>query len=219
MKVEWFAYIDSYCERVEPGLWSEPLNLVSNLAFIVGPLVLALMAHQRKIPLPQNCRWAGLLSILVGVASASFHSFSNRWAEMLDVGAILIFVLYAIHQWVLQIAKKSSTWLLGFLAFIAILTFSSIKTLNQLPLNGSQGYFGIMAGLLYLGYLDKQRQQPQPYLFWASLIFPISLCLRSIDNSICTLFPWGTHFAWHLLNGIVLSLVTLSLASRQPIQQ
>jgi len=28
--------MDGYCERVGPGLWAEPLNAVSNAAFLIG---------------------------------------------------------------------------------------------------------------------------------------------------------------------------------------
>ena len=31
--MDWFRYIDVYCERTAPGFWDEPLNAVSNGAF------------------------------------------------------------------------------------------------------------------------------------------------------------------------------------------
>ena len=31
----WFAFVDSYCERLDAGLLAEPVNLVSNGAFLV----------------------------------------------------------------------------------------------------------------------------------------------------------------------------------------
>jgi hypothetical protein len=37
-------------------------------------------------------------------------------------------------------------------------------------------------------------------------IFSLSLVARSVDAAICPVFPLGTHFAWHLLNGLVLYL-------------
>lgn len=37
--MNWTAYIDSYCERLLPGFWDEPLNAVSNLAFWLAAMV------------------------------------------------------------------------------------------------------------------------------------------------------------------------------------
>jgi hypothetical protein len=34
-----FDPIDAYCERLGPGLWAEPLNAVTNLAFIVAAVI------------------------------------------------------------------------------------------------------------------------------------------------------------------------------------
>jgi hypothetical protein len=45
----------------------------------------------------------------------------------------------------------------------------------------------------------------------AGLAFTLSLTLRTIDIDLCRAWPLGTHFAWHLLNGLVLYLVTMAL--------
>lgn len=37
------TYIDIYCERIEPGLWAEPLNAITNLAFIIAAFLLIRM--------------------------------------------------------------------------------------------------------------------------------------------------------------------------------
>lgn len=31
--MDWMLYVDLYCERTAPGVWNEPLNALSNLAF------------------------------------------------------------------------------------------------------------------------------------------------------------------------------------------
>lgn len=37
-----------------------------------------------------------------------------------------------------------------------------------------------------------------------ALILFASLTARSVDEMLCALFPMGTHFLWHILNGIML---------------
>ena len=85
-------YVDGYCERVAPGLWGEPLNSLSNLAFLVAAvLVWRLAAGDRTGRL-----LAGLIG-LVFVASTTFHLLATRWAAVGDSVAILVFVLvYAV---------------------------------------------------------------------------------------------------------------------------
>ena len=36
MSSHWFTAVDHYCERIGAGLWSEPLNAVSNGAFLIA---------------------------------------------------------------------------------------------------------------------------------------------------------------------------------------
>jgi hypothetical protein len=37
-------------------------------------------------------------------------------------------------------------------------------------------------------------------------VFCVALVCRSIDLVVCRQFPIGTHFLWHLLNGLVVYL-------------
>lgn len=36
--MDWRSHIDAYCERIDPGFWSEPINALTNLAFLVAAL-------------------------------------------------------------------------------------------------------------------------------------------------------------------------------------
>jgi hypothetical protein len=42
----------------------------------------------------------------------------------------------------------------------------------------------------------------------ASVVFCISLTLRTVDLTLCARFPLGTHFLWHMLNGLLLWIVS-----------
>jgi len=41
----------------------------------------------------------------------------------------------------------------------------------------------------------------------ATLAFTISLVFRSLDLALCDLFPAGTHFVWHMMNGAMIGLL------------
>ncbi len=37
--MDWLAPIDAYCERLGPGVWAEPVNALTNLAFLAGAAI------------------------------------------------------------------------------------------------------------------------------------------------------------------------------------
>ena len=42
------SYIDIYCERVGPEFWSEPVNAVTNGAFIIAGIVALVLAMRAR---------------------------------------------------------------------------------------------------------------------------------------------------------------------------
>src|SRR3546814_7159311 len=89
-------FIDLYCERVGPGLWSEPLNLVTNLAFILAGVLLVVALRRAGPAVRRDPAIIGLavLVLVVGIGSGLFHSFATRWAALADVIPIALFILF-----------------------------------------------------------------------------------------------------------------------------
>ena len=56
-------------------------------------------------------------------------------------------------------------------------------------------------------------------LLIASAVFLTSLTMRTIDNAICDYLTIGTHFFWHLFNGLLLYLIIRGLVMNLPTQQ
>ena len=71
---------------------AEPVNLVSNGAF----LVMAYWLWPRAQP-GSGARTLVILLAAIGLGSALFHSVAQRWAAVVDVTPILLFVLYYIY--------------------------------------------------------------------------------------------------------------------------
>ena len=38
--MDWTRAIDAYCERTDASYWSEPINAVTNFAFIIAALIM-----------------------------------------------------------------------------------------------------------------------------------------------------------------------------------
>jgi len=85
---------------------------------------------------------------------------------------------------------------------------------RQFPniLNGSLSYapaFLVLAGLGWYHFIFNKQQR---YILLSALaIFSLALVLRTMDNMLCPYIPIGTHFLWHLFNGILVYCLAISL--------
>ncbi len=200
-------YIDIYCERLEPGLWAEPLNAVTNAAFFIAAFCAYSLAKKRAV-LDLNIGILIALIAVIGTGSTLFHTFATGWAQLSDVLPILfyqiVFVVVYANRIIGLNAQKSTLLLFAF--------FATIYGFQQLPqglLNGSLGYAPALLFVLGLGVWHVLNAKTERYgLLAAGITFVISLTFRSIDMQICESLPIGTHFLWHCLNGAVLYLTT-----------
>src|SRR5215472_915453 len=92
------AAVDHYCERTGSALDAEPINALTNAAFLVAALD-AWRLMSRNV----SGRTTGLISALiltmalVGLGSFLFHTVATRWAEWGDVLPIMLFML--LYLW------------------------------------------------------------------------------------------------------------------------
>jgi hypothetical protein len=208
----WTDQVDAYCERVGPGLLAEPANALSNLAFLAAAI--ALWQLQGKLraagrELPGDVRLLPVLVFLVAVGSTLFHTLAVRWAGLLDTLFILLYsgvFLYAF----LRHAIDAPAWIaLGVAAAFALISYAFPLLFPPGTLNGSTAYVPNLIGLLVITAWLAQRHAPAARaLGLASVVFCISLTLRTVDQQICARLPLGTHFLWHLLNGLLLWIVS-----------
>jgi hypothetical protein len=204
------AHIDNYCERTDPSLWSEPLNALSNIAFLIAAA--ALWRHGHGTPRHKEFRVLSMLVAAIGICSGLFHIFGTVWGMLLDVGSIALFILVYIHRYLRLLAKwpRRACWL-GVLIFIAC--DRAIAARGSFGLNGSEGYLLPGATLMLFAIWSRRHATTAtPWLGAAALVFMLSLSLRTLDMAICASWPLGTHFAWHLLNALVLYCCVRSLA-------
>ncbi|MGF7160450.1 hypothetical protein FHS85_002073 [Rhodoligotrophos appendicifer] len=202
--MDWFASIDLYCERIGPGLWAEPLNALSNAAFFVAALVAGWHAWHSP------ARRDGLLWLLIalvaaiGAGSTAFHIVAQRWAMAADVLPITLFT-YAFFLFAMR-RFAGLGWAWASLTTLAFLVGSFFTVLvPRHVMNGSVGYLPAFLAMSGVGLLLMGRRHPAgAWLGAAGAVFLVSLMFRSIDQAVCPLFPWGVHYLWHVLNGVVL---------------
>lgn len=205
--MDWTAQIDAYCERSDPGLWAEPLNAVTNLSFILAG-VAGLYLWQTSGRRDYETLLLILVIFSIGIGSFLFHTLATRWARLADVIPITLFIYVFFF---LAMRRFVGLELPGAIGVTAIFFGASAAFGAVLPpgfLNGSGSYLPALVALLAVGQLLRARQhEAAEGLLLAAGVFAVSLFARSIDHAVCTALPDGTHFIWHILNGIVLFIL------------
>jgi hypothetical protein len=199
--MQWSAAVDDYCERLGPGIWAEPLNLASNLAFLAAALVMA----RRCRGMPAGRVLSGLLFV-IGLGSGLFHSLATVWAGLADVLPILAFVLaylYLANRNFLGLPRGGA---LAVTALFLPYAWATVPLFRLLPgIGSSAGYAPLPVLILgYAGLLLRRARATALGLALGAALLIVSLTLRSLDLPLCPRWPWGTHVFWHLLNAVML---------------
>ena len=199
----WARQFDGYCERTDFGYWSEPVNALTNAAFLIAAIWMWRRVRGRGLPLAE-----ALCAILfaIGVGSYLFHTHATAWAAAADVAPIAAFILTYLY------AANRHFWRLGpgraALATGAFLPYAALTA----PAFGALPFFSVSAAywpvpLLIAAYavaLWPRHPGTARGLALGAALLVASLVFRSIDETVCPAVPLGTHFLWHILNGAML---------------
>jgi hypothetical protein len=223
-------HVFRYCERgSSDALLAEPINVLSNLAFLFA----ALIGLQLLLWRPREQRSADhyllvFLVLAIGLGSFAFHLFATQGTELLDVVPIGLFILvylgFALNRFIGVPVGLTVLLVVGFTAIMAMtgqvqcwdggVGVPGPEIQGAKPcLNGSIFYLPALLALIVVGLLaEERRHRAAPYLLWAAAILTVSVTLRSLDFALCDRVlidgrKVGTHFAWHILNGLALFLL------------
>lgn len=204
--MDWTEQIDAYCERLGPGYWAEPVNALTNLAFVLAGLW---MWRRTARPAREGRGGGRLLSALlmvIGLGSWLFHTHATAWAAAADSLPILAFSLVYIHL------ANRDFWgwrpvpaALGAAAFLPYSAALS-PVFSALPfLSISAAYWPLPLLIAVYAVLLRRRHPPTARgLALGAALLSLSLTFRSLDMPLCAALPLGTHFLWHLLNAVML---------------
>ncbi len=201
--MDWMREIDGYCERLGPGYWAEPINAVTNLAFVVMALII-----WRRVPDGAGLA-QGMVVILglIGLGSYLFHTHAQVWAAMADTLPILAFILvyiFAAHRgiWGMRF-WPSLAWTAGFIPYAIVM----VPIFQMVPGLGSSAGYAPVPLLIALHAIALRRRAPETargFAIGAGLL-TLSITFRALDEPLCGLLPFGTHFLWHLFNAVMLA--------------
>lgn len=205
--MDWFQQYDDYCERLDLSFWSEPVNAVTNLSFILVALIM--WRRSRGVPLARAL--AGIEGV-IGIGSFLYHTFATRWAEVADTVPILAYVLVFIFALGRELPGMFGArgprwlWALGLVALFFPFARATFPLFDRIEAIGTTAYY--MPIPAYLAMFIALTAAKAPALardlgIGLGLMLT-SMVFRSLDLPLCDSLPLGTHFLWHVLNGIML---------------
>lgn len=199
--MDWLREIDGYCERLGPEYWAEPINAVTNAAFVAVALIM--WSRTRGLVV---ARLLVVILASIGVGSYLFHTHAQVWAGLADVVPILIYILvyvYAVNRqvWGLRLWPA-----LGLTAVFFPYAAATVPLFQMVPGLGSSAGYAPVPLLIYLYAFALRHRAPETArgLAIGATILVASITFRALDEPMCGDWPMGTHFIWHILNGIML---------------
>lgn len=204
--------IDLYCERTNASFWSEPLNALTNLAFLVAAILIVTRARRERGRLGWDAAVLAVLTALVGVSSFLFHTFATVWGRWLDLVFIAAFVYVFLALCLVRVAGLGWRGVLAGLVLYAIFERGVLAAVPREALGGSLLYVPPVLALAALAWYARHRaHRAAPRLAAAFGLFAVAIAVRTLDLPVCQAWPTGTHFVWHLLIAWVLYLAATAV--------
>lgn len=201
--MDWMQQIDGYCERLGPGYWAEPINAITNAAFLIAAFIMWRRVRGQGMALAMT-----MVTILaaIGVGSYLFHTFATVWAAVADTTPILLFILVYIFAVNRDVWGLKPWQALGLTALFFPYAAATVPLFGLIPgLGSSAGYAPVPLLILIYAYFLRQREpETARGLAIGALILIASIAFRSLDEPVCKALPLGTHFLWHILNAVML---------------
>lgn len=199
--MDWAAQFDGYCERTDLSYWSEPVNAITNAAFLIA----AILMWQRARGVPAARVLAAILG-LIGIGSYLFHTHATAWAALADtapIGAFILVYLFLINRDALGLpvlwAGVATAMFVPYAALV-------VPILDNVPFLRVSNFYWTVPILLVIYGVGLRHRRPELArgLWTGAAILTLSITVRSIDETFCPAWPLGTHFGWHILNAVML---------------
>jgi hypothetical protein len=190
----------AYCERTDFAYWSEPVNAVTNAAFVIA----AALVWRQTAGLLLARAMAGVLAV-IGLGSFLWHTHATQWAGLADVLPILGFILLYLFAATRDYFRVSGLVALGatLLFFPYAAGFGWAVSLVLPGMGANALYLSVAVLIAGYGLWLNDRDTGKGLLIGAGLLV-VSLGFRMADDAVCAIFPIGTHFMWHLMNAVML---------------
>ena len=187
----------------ESSYWAEPLNTWSNFLFLAVIVFFGvrLLRSPKKPPLFLLCLPILTAGFIGGVLYHGLRSW-DVWYYLDFVPILVLSQIVALYFW-----YRSDRVLWGVFIMLVVQTlFLALKW--WVPMStaaqGTLFYIPLAINVL-VAALVATRRMPQfqwlPFITSGVLIM-VALFFRQMDERAANIFPWGTHFLWHIFGAL-----------------
>lgn len=200
-----------YCERFANFWLVEPLNALTNLAFLIGAYYLYKFIRANNLKSRLSTFLIGLM-VAVGLGSMSWHLYRSEATLLLDRLPIYIFFIFTLY-FAIQSITKNIKFTIAVSALLGILYYAIF---DYVP--GVNVFYGLLRfifafiTLVILNVLIRKKYGHEYNFSTALIIFAAALIFRTLDLLVCPFFPLGTHFLWHIFVAVGMYFGSIAIA-------
>ncbi|HXJ01603.1 MAG TPA: hypothetical protein VNH44_10290 [Micropepsaceae bacterium] len=198
-----FNFGPIYCETMSATSAAfpvEPVNTISNGVIVLFGL-LSLYVTVKRSPRAIDLYILSMLLIVTGIGSGIWHGFRDRDALFFEVQSGLFFLFAFAFFWARRLWSFPGAFVFftlffaGFLASrqywdSAIFGFPVQRWVALAPVV-------ILAGIALTVQTYAMSRRAAVYGGSALALAIVALVFRTVDLSVCSAIPVGTHFLWH----------------------
>jgi hypothetical protein len=188
--------------HITDNLIVEPWNAFSSLA-IAAPAIYFLWKI-RKNPMQYGFLLAAIPFLLInGIGSTLFHGLrTSRIFLLMDfMPAMILTLMITVYFW----AKVLPKWWMSFVA-VTPLFLLRFGIVDFFPGQGGINTSYIISGIAFLLpvflILRKYQFRKSLNIIASAVCFVLAIYFRLADHELTHIFPFGSHFLWHIFTGI-----------------
>lgn len=184
--------------NLDPGWDAEPVNLLSNITFLLAAVVAAQFSESR---MDQVLIYQVLC---IAIFSSIAHLFVTRFTAIIDEISICVFVLTYMQVFLFHMMALDLWIGLAFdIVFIAI-AYLCLFTYRD-AFNGAVDFIPVLLALWIGGFWIGYEHDSWTIIVSAFLA-TVGIVARIADFEVS--IPVGTHFLWHIFTGwLILNLL------------
>lgn len=209
-----FASLDIYCERTDASFWSEPVNALTNLLIVAAGLFGLVLVRSQKTGVFAEvlCWWV----VVIGLGSLLFHTTAielTKWADIIPIATFtLAMSIFCLRRFSWMSWPKTAVYFISYFAVISLITYLIPSWLSEAT-NRTTAYLPALAGFAFFGVVALAHgSRAGWYCIACAAILFAGFIFRAVDQDLCSRFPLGTHFMWHILIALMLGVILIAVA-------
>lgn len=200
------------CELQSNHLVSQPVNLLTNAAFLIASYLIYRLIRKNRIK-EKGIITLFIGSVLIGLGSIAHHAVPNNFTLLLDGLPIYLFLFLALYHLIHALIPNKGYSVLLSVIYVFVNFLAPIAIRIPFDPNAVTPILNLAFLLLITVFLSRKYKKPTNFLIWAMGSYTLATVFFLLDEKICSQFPIGTHFLWHIFNAMTIYFLVRFIAS------